>query len=184
MGLDMFLFRAPRYKNVTAQEMAIIDNYMYFTHRETATIEEYLSRYNNPPVLSKEAIALSRQVEDELLQEVAYWRKANQIHNFFVEKTQDGIDECQYSEVSKEILSELWENCKHILDNCKQKQNGTITNPYIAQETLPTQSGFFFGSTDYDEYYLSDITRTIETLEKIAYETNFEKEMIIYHASW
>ena len=30
----------------------------------------------------------------KLLTEAAYWRKANQIHNWFVENIQDGEDDC------------------------------------------------------------------------------------------
>ena len=35
---------------------------------------------------------------------VAYWRKANAIHSWFVENCQDGVDECQYSnEISVDV---------------------------------------------------------------------------------
>ena len=60
----------------------------------------------------------------------------------------------------------------------------TIANPEIAQSLLPTCSGFFFGSEGYDQYYMEDIDDTIKQLTDILHETDFEKEIVFYHASW
>jgi hypothetical protein len=38
--------------------------------------------------------------------------------------------------------------------------------PGVAKELLPTQAGFFFGSTDYDEYYYEDLVYTRDLLDK------------------
>ena len=38
---------------------------------------------------------------------------------------------------------------------------------HYAEEVLPPQSGFFFGSYDIDEYYWYDIDRTLEMLNHI-----------------
>lgn len=44
-----------------------------------------------------------------------------------------------------------------------------IANPEVCEE-LPTQEGFFFGSTDYDKYYVDNLDSTIEQLEKVIAE--------------
>ena len=59
-----------------------------------------------------------------------------------------------------------------------------ITNPELAAKLLPTQSGFFFGGTDYDEYYMEDVKYTFELLPKIISETDFDKQVISYRSSW
>ncbi len=59
-----------------------------------------------------------------------------------------------------------------------------IENTSVAQQLLPTQSGFFFGRTDYDDGYLQDIENTIEILEEVLEETDFDTEMIVYISSW
>ena len=51
-------------------------------------------------------------------------------------------------------------------------------------ELLPTTSGFFFGGTDYDEYYVNDIKETIDIVTKVLETTDFEKEMVYYVSSW
>lgn len=41
-----------------------------------------------------------------------------------------------------------------------------ILNPEVCGG-LPTEEGFFFGDTDYNEYYVADLDSTIEQLEKV-----------------
>jgi hypothetical protein len=106
--------------------------------------------------------------------EIAYWRKANAIHNYFVHEVQDGIDDCSYhNEVTKDILEDLLRRCNIVLDN-----------PDLASQLLPTANGFLFGSTNYDELYFSDIRYTIKIITKILETTDFETEIIYYLSSW
>lgn len=110
---------------------------------------------------------------EEVKFRIAYWRKANQIHQWFVDNCQEGIDECQETWVSREQLQELIDICKQVLaDNSK------------AEELLPTQSGFFFGGTDYDEWYLGDLKYTVERFEKILADPAFAKADFYYQSSW
>lgn len=109
----------------------------------------------------------------EVIFRVAYWRKANAIHQWFVDNCQDGVDECQESWVSREQLQELVDICKTILADMSK-----------AQELLPTQSGFFFGGTDYDEWYKQDLEHTAQRLEKILADPAFAKSDFYYQSSW
>jgi hypothetical protein len=103
---------------------------------------------------------------------VGYWRKANAIHDWFVQNCQDGNDDCRESYVSIEQLEELRKICQMVLDNHA-----------LASEYLPTTSGFFFGSTEYDEWYFQDLQSTVEiidnALSKIGDEWTFT-----YQSSW
>ena len=104
---------------------------------------------------------------------VAYWRKANAIHAWFVKNVQEGKDECQETWVSREQLEELVETCKQVIEK-----------PKLATELLPPQSGFFFGSTEVDEWYLQDLEHTVKTLQKALAEPTFKKGDFYYQASW
>jgi hypothetical protein len=140
--------------------------------------------------------------------ELIYWRKANQIHKFFCDKGEEIKEQISYK-LKKEDLQELLDICNRILDEVKtekgkvsngysyepnedgefiKKYNYTdgliITNPEICEELLPTQSGFFFGSTDYDEYYLEDIKYTKEKLEQVIDNIDYDNNDIYYLASW
>lgn len=59
-----------------------------------------------------------------------------------------------------------------------------VKDPSVAEELLPSTSGFFFGSTDYDEWYIDDIKRTIDIITKVLETTDFETQMLYYCSSW
>ena len=59
-----------------------------------------------------------------------------------------------------------------------------IINPEVAEELLPSRGGFFFGSTEYDEYYMQDIEDTIEIIKNVLATTDFETQMLAYCSSW
>lgn len=104
---------------------------------------------------------------------VGYWRKANSIHNWFVKNLANGVDECQDIYVPREKVLELLDVVKEVLaDHSK------------AEELLPTSSGFFFGSTDYDEWYFSDLENTVKMLKNILKEPSLSNADLFYHASW
>lgn len=103
-----------------------------------------------------------------ILEEQAYWRKANQIHRWFVNNVQEGVDDCGIYEVYGEQLLELVELCRCVL-----------ADHSLADSLLPSQEGFFFGSTEYDEYYFADLESTIEQLEDVEPDTWYE-----YSSSW
>lgn len=108
---------------------------------------------------------------------VGYWRKANAIHQWFVDNCQDGVDDCGSYSVSRENLEELKKLCEIVL-----MDKGLLETDETARKTLPTQSGFFFGSTEYDEYYYSDLTDTIE-IAKACLEMPAEWDFS-YQSSW
>lgn len=89
---------------------------------------------------------------------VAYWRKANAIHEWFVKNVQDGEDDCKTYFVSREKLVELEELCRRVVESGE---------PEVAAKLLPTASGFFFGGTDYDEYYFEQVDWTAKRLAEL-----------------
>lgn len=103
---------------------------------------------------------------------IYYWRKANAIHRWFVEKAQNGVDECQHSLVHPELLLDLIEKCEEItLDHSKTG-------------LLQTQGGFFFGSTEYDEWYFRDIEETAKGLKAAVEIAAPKASHFVYHSSW
>jgi hypothetical protein len=52
-----------------------------------------------------------------------------------------------------------------------------VVNSEVAAENLPTTSGFFFGSTDYDEWYMEDMKLT----KKILTEALADKQGEYYY---
>lgn len=103
---------------------------------------------------------------------VAYWRKANAIHAWFVDNVQDGEDKCEPHEVSREQLSAL-------RDLCAQ---GVANRDVVS---LQPRAGFFFGGTEVDEYYYQDLAETVAMLGKILDNPKFSEGWYFeYKSSW
>jgi len=83
---------------------------------------------------------------------VAQWRKSNAVHGWFVENVQDGEDNCQEYEVSREKLQALVNDIDEVL--------GARMRASKAMEKLPPVDGPFFGSFDLDEHYYNDLEYT------------------------
>lgn len=104
--------------------------------------------------------------------QVGYWRKVNAVHNWFIQKLADGVDECQPIYVPRSSLVDLKIICERIL-----KDNE------LADELLPTGAGFFFGNTDYDEWYFHGIKNTVKIVTKLIEDVP-EGWSFEYQASW
>lgn len=113
----------------------------------------------------------SSMMVKEVSIDAMYWRKANAIHGWFVEKCQGGRDECQETYVPREKLVELRDLCKSILDN-----------PDAYGDLEPTH-GFFFGSYEKDEWYYQDLKNTVEGITN-ALSLPEHKYEFYYQSSW
>jgi hypothetical protein len=103
---------------------------------------------------------------------IYYWRKANAIHQWFVDFAQDGADACQRTLVHPEMLADLVDRCERV-----------DADHSLAGKLLPTQSGFFFGSTDYDEWYFAIVRETAAGLRK-AVAAAPKPAAFYYQSSW
>lgn len=112
--------------------------------------------------------------------EVAYWRKANAIHKWFVDNVQEGKDDCGEYLVSRDALIALREACIQVMYD-KNMYNGELG---LADMLLPTTRGFFFGGTDYDDWYYDSINSTRETIDKILEDPNSDQLIYSYSSSW
>jgi len=154
MGLDMYL-----YKRIGIYAMYEFEN------------------INGTVFLTKDGaeIPINLKKISTITEQAAYWRKSNQIHKWFVDNCQNGVDDCGEYEVTLDQLRELVKLCKAVLKDHSK-----------AEELLPTQSGFFFGGTDIDEWYFDDLKSTVKQIEPLLKEKFPEGVYVsyMYHSSW
>jgi hypothetical protein len=162
MGLDMYL-SARKY----------VSGYSFSDEKEKTTYKKLLSCFG----ITKSDKLQTHTPSGYIEVTVAYWRKANAIHKWFVDVVQNGVDECQRASVSREQLQTLVNVCQEILDK-KELQ------PTLARTLLPAQSGFFFGSTDYDEWYYRDLEETIHQIKPLLSNPKFKDCDFQYQSSW
>lgn len=146
-------------------------NILFRNYEKDIKLDLSYEEIENGYLINKEEISYVVQGKFE----VAYWRKANQIRQWFVNHIREFCpsDNEEYYKVTKKLLEKLIEDCNYVLDNHDEAEN-----------ILPSSSGFFFGNTDYDEYYFNQLENTIEMCEKVINETDWDNEVVVYTESW
>ena len=158
MGLDMYLY-AEKYESCGSWHNNYEKKKKNFYPKKLESFQNNIDQRN---FLSK-----------EVFYQIGYWRKANALHKWFVDNCAEGEDDCRKVYVSKEQLESLLSLCEEILKDHSK-----------ANELLPTQSGFFFGGLEYDEWYFQDLKYTRDLIKSIL-DANILKEYEIYYqASW
>ena len=70
-----------------------------------------------------------------------------------------------------------WQNGEKMYDDVE-----VFEDTELAEELLPTQSGFFFGGTEYDQWYVQGLDETINQIEPLLQEEGDGE--FYYQASW
>lgn len=154
MGLDQYLYAKKYFGNSEWQPEA--EREVFSKLMELANVSDFMD--NELPTVYVDV-------------KVAYWRKQNAIHNWFVQECQNGEDECQTVFVGREKLEELRDLCRKVL-----------ADTTLADKLLPTSNGLLFGTKYYDEWYMEGLTYTANTIDGLLTmpsEWDFE-----YSSSW
>ena len=110
------------------------------------------------------------QYDDELKYKY-YYRKVNFLRRYMINTTTLDCDSnLDCVEVSIDNLHRLHKLCKEVLENHTK-----------GPELLPTLSGFFYGKTDYDEYYYYDIEHLTSDLNDIF---SYEEPQKAWYWDW
>ena len=178
MGLDMYL-EARKY--VTRIDWTKVPQKL----PEGASYNDYLTAdYEALRELFPAELTKHSEAGSHIAINVGYWRKANQIHGWFVREVQGGEDNCQDYHVERSQLEELLDLVTQVLDG--DKEGGTDT----ARKLLPVTGGFFFGNYDedegYDKWYYMQLEYTKELLTDIltAVPADNYKYDFYYSSSW
>lgn len=140
------------------------------------------------------------------VKEVTYWRKANAIHAWFERNCAEGeLENCEDCYVSEDDLLKLKDDCQKVLKSSKlvykevpvkeydsdkkeyvevMRTRKVLDDTSLAEELLPTEAGFFFGSTLYDEDYVENLEYTVEQITEILEDPSIDGYSFYYHAWW
>lgn len=172
MGLDMFLVRRKKGTQEIREE---------FTDLVDKLETKYQGDDNKLELIGKFTKAII-DVVDCGSEELAYWRKANHIHAWFNQRLANGnIEDCTHVPVTKEDVMDLVSDCQSVID--LHKKGGNKWKEF-AEATLHCESGFFFGSTEYDEYYLDQTKETISMLNQALRNWDNYTYEYFYYAWW
>lgn len=98
-------------------------------------------------------------------------RKENHIQQFMEGEVGEVVN-CGYLVLEREHIERLVDRLKRV-----------DADHSLAGAVLPTQAGFFYGSTDYDEWYFSDVKEELKFFSEILEEWD-ENSAYAYWAWW
>lgn len=101
-------------------------------------------------------------------EDVVQWRKANAVHNWFAVNVDPGAMESMNPvQVSRADLIQLVNDCEEDLENYRacHKDN----REYEPMHLIPT-AGFFFGSTEVNGLWESDLEQTVQEIGRLLKE--------------
>ena len=100
------------------------------------------------------------------------FKKTNQIHRWFLENIQNGVDDGRFYVVEEYQFKKLYKLCTTV-----------DSNPDRAEELLPTLKGFDIGSAKYDDVYFDNLKKVLIILGSINNTFNFEINDLVYGGS-
>ena len=159
MGLDIYFFKRKQVEEeptIETLKTGLDDALFFITNRDDFNaeyIEEFVNR-------QKEKFGLDRKV--------GYLRKVNFIYRYFGNRIDTNTMEC---EVTKEDLKDIIAKCKEVLEKEDEETSKNL---------LPTCSGFFFGSTDYDSYYYDDVKEVLELSTNLLADLHEDETLVVY----
>jgi hypothetical protein len=177
MGLDMYLTKKSYVKNW---------DHMKPEEKHTITVKKG----------GKKRTDIDPKRISYIVEEVAYWRKFNALHGWFVNECAGGRDDCKEMYVSIETLQKITDILKQVSEvinksekttkvlqdwNGKDYEVSTYQCEDEVMELLPPTKGFFFGVYEIDDWYKQDVERTIKIFEELLQDDNGD---YYYEASW
>lgn len=179
MGLDMYLYNMKKQEN-----------------------KNFLETLNLVKTLENEGT--------EKLKEIYYWRRAYPIHEWFKKHIQNGYDDSDYYNIEKEDLENLIDDLQAVYNslknetgfnkvkinkekNSKGEDLTVIQGIYvyykdkqieIAKKLLPVPDSAENDRTEYNEYYLKIIEKTLNDLTIINNVFDFDNNYLVYQGSW
>ena len=177
MGLDMYLTKKSYVKNW---------DHMKPEQKHTITVKKG----------GKKRTDIDPKRISYIVEEVAYWRKFNALHGWFVNECAHGTDDCKEMYVSIETLqkiTDILKQVKNVIDKSekttkvlqdwdgKDYEVSTYQCEDEVMELLPPTQGFFFGGGEIDDWYRKDVDSTIEIFEGLLQDDNGD---YYYEASW
>ena len=164
MGLDMYFYaRKTTYKSFSKWDNSDRANEVSYPE-DLKTFSDYIYDRN------------FKSVQTETRYQIGYFRKFNALHSYIVKTFANGVDNCQDIILYKEDVEQIKKVLDDVLNAHQQVEK--------AKELLPTQSGFFFGGTDYDEFYFEDVKDAADLMQSFLDNFDFDKYQLVYQASW
>lgn len=100
----------------------------------------------------------------------AYFRKVNSIYAYFADRLEN-----EMCVVAKSDIIDIMNKAIQVLSEHDEE---------ASKDLLPTQGGFFFGSTDYDDWYYQDMITILNEFGKLLKDWTDDNDIVFVYMSW
>lgn len=138
MGLDSYLYRTKKVEGYTAEDYYAVDRAVSrLVKKEDGLSELNLEAITNIPEANEFLFCIKKRGEYltwySIFEEVGYWRKDYDLHRWFVDNVQGGVDKCQPSLVTKKHLEKLLRVVKEDIDCVDLEYTVGIINKVLSE---------------------------------------------------
>jgi hypothetical protein len=165
MGLDSYLYKK-----------TYVQNWELDSPEEKYSVEVKKGGFNSK--IKPERISY-------IIEQVGYWRKFNALHGYIVDTFASGEDNCQQIYLDNYNLIQILDTLKQAKDILDSDASDEVKSDKLS-DVFPICEGFFYGSTDYGDYYAECVDDTILLLMDLIDECDDDNysHSFYYQASW
>ena len=183
MGLDMYIYARKETLGRVVKDAELSDEFLKDLYGKYG----YISKPKDLKVFDNGD--LSKTATIKVSYNIGYFRKFNALHNFLTNscgRTVGVNDNCVDMLITEDIIDDLIDRLTRIVKVYNRNQAAA---EYIAEAELPTQDGFFFGSTAYDDGYFEDCEDALDLFTKmkeliVSAEEEGEEPYEFYYQAW
>lgn len=196
MGLDSYIFSIEKDGN-TFDKYVETENYFRF----------YKEKKLSPPAIKLEKFnELLKRFNEKgsIFSEEMYWRKAWDIHKWFVNAAQDGVDDCEmHRPLTREDIVNfrkfVKEKCKNTSEECRvveaYRYNDDGTTTLIPCDGVEVEYGDgkkkrisneipIIFNENYDDWDMMHYEDALEWCNDTLAEFDFDNKYLVYVSSW
>lgn len=100
----------------------------------------------------------------------AYFRKVNSIYGYFSDRLED-----EMCVVTKSDIVDIMNKATQVLSEHDEETSKGL---------LPTRGGFFFGNTDYGDWYYQDMINILNKFGKLLKDWTDDDDIVFVYMSW
>lgn len=115
-----------------------------------------------------------KNIYEDMGKDIAYFRKVNFLMSYF-NYLEGEDDNCYYKEIERSEIEDLVEDCDYTLQHKAEILEGKMTDI-----PLEPTGGFFFGSTDIDEYFFDEVKDVMDTFKEVLDNLSEDEQVFMY----
>lgn len=178
MGLDMYIFKTNKNEGAIRKLVNDIEKAIQADIQDSVCI--------GGSYIIMRFIGDDKENSFDKLKPIAYWRKANHIHEWMSKNVlgnKPGKRTLNFGSISKSQLLQLARVCEEVLEHCiTQTGEISIDENFCMMMFPPGTTVPRSGDAEYGECFIENVQETLRQVKSLLQTTNFQKSKLFYFA--